>query len=233
MTRIPSPMMDPAWFVARLHPGDERGVAASAAVVNAALGHGVLTVGWLLRHMRDDERVQLLAAFPQGSMTSVGAALAQVVDDEGYRAFIAPMPDGTLSPAPPSADGRRVGILSAMVVVPSMRRRGLGAALAVQCTAWLRERCTEAYAMVWLRGHPACGDGVLKAAGWEPVTTVRRYWEQASVAGDCHCHQCGSPCHCDGLLMRLSHMPAGDEGARGSTASSAPRWLSATGVWPL
>jgi hypothetical protein len=109
-----------------------------------------------------------------------------------------------------------------------MRRRGLGTALAVQRTAWLRERCTEAYAMVWLRDRPACGDGVLKTAGWEPVTTVRRYWEQASVAGDCHCHRCGSPCHCDGLLMRLPLTPTGDEGAR--PASTATRWLSAAGA---
>ncbi|MCA2223585.1 GNAT family N-acetyltransferase [Nonomuraea aurantiaca] len=199
-----SPSTPPGWFIARLHLGDERGVAAAAAVVNAALGHGVLTVDRLLRHMRDDERVQFLAAFPQGSMTPVGAALAQVIDDEEYRAFIAPMPQGILSPAPPSADGRRVGILSTMAVVPSVRRRGLGTALAVQRTAWLRERCTEAYAMVWLRDRPGRADGVLKAAGWEPVTTVRRYWEQASVAGDCHCHRCGSPCRCDGLLMRLN-----------------------------
>ncbi|WP_433508656.1 GNAT family N-acetyltransferase [Nonomuraea sp. CA-143628] len=217
----------PGWFIARLHLGDERGVAAAAAVVNAALGHGVLTVDRLLRHMRDDERVQFLAAFPQGSMTPVGAALAQVIDDEEYRAFTAPMPPGILSPAPPSADGRRVGILSTMAVVPSVRRRGLGTALAVQRTAWLRERCTEAYAMVWLRDRPGRADGVLKAAGWEPVTTVRQYWEQASVVGDCHCHRCGSPCRCDGLLMRLPPAPTGT-----SLPTGTPEWTGDAAAWP-
>jgi GNAT superfamily N-acetyltransferase len=212
LAHIYPPISDHAgeWFVARLQHLDERGVAAAAAVITRTVGFGYVTMDWLLRNM-ENGTMQFLAAFPWGSMKALGGAVARLVDDDGYRQFIASMPEGTLPSTPPSLDRRKVGVLSVMAVAPSERRRGIGTQFAVRRTAWLKERCTEAYAVAWLHDQPGRGDSVLKTAGWEPVTVIRDYWKQASLRGDCHCHRCGSPCRCDGLLMRLDCTPAAEK----------------------
>lgn len=192
-----------AWVIKELRPQNRQAVTEAMALMDATLGRGMVSLGHVLRDMRNHGTLFFLAAYAKGSAALVGAGLARVLDDNGYRRFIAPMPTGTLPAAPPSADNRRVGLLNHLAVVPSMRRHGLGRALINRRTAWLKERCTEAYALSWLHGQADRSENVLKAVGWEPVTVLRDCWKQPSVTEDWHCPQCGQPCRCPGLLMRM------------------------------
>ncbi|MCC3771266.1 GNAT family N-acetyltransferase [Streptomyces sp. UNOC14_S4] len=190
------------WPIAALGPRDRQAVAEAIGLTEAALGHGTLTVERALECLHD-RSLLLLAAYAGKPGVMVGAAAARVLDDGGYRDLVAPMPRGLLPAAPPSADGRRVGQLNTLSVAAPMRGRGLGGAFASRLTAWLREQCTEAYALAWLHDRPGRSDGLLKAHGWRPVAVLDEYWLGATTAGDRSCPVCGRPCHCSGLLLRM------------------------------
>ncbi|RLU83574.1 hypothetical protein CTZ27_28145 [Streptomyces griseocarneus] len=194
------------WSIAALGPRDRQAVAEAIGLTEAALGHGTLTVGRALEDLHD-RSLSLLVAYAGRPGVMVGAAAARVLDDDGYRDLVAPMPRGLLPAAPPSADGRRIGQMNTLSVAASMRGRGLGGAFASRLTGWLRERCTEAYALAWLHDRPGRSDGLLKALGWQPVVVLDDYWLRATTTGDWSCPVCGRPCHCSGLLLRTPGSP--------------------------
>ncbi|QLE75742.1 hypothetical protein FGW37_32865 [Streptomyces rectiverticillatus] len=190
------------WTITALGPGDRRAAADAGRLTDAILGSGMFSVGQVLEDLRDGTLL-FLTAYVGTPPVLVGVATARVLNDDDYHDFIAPMPPGTLPAAPPSAGGRRIGRLHYSAVTAPMRGRGLGSALAVHRTEWLSERCTEAYAISWLHRQPGRSDGLLKALGWQPVSTLHDYWLPATTTGDHSCPQCGRPCHCAGLLLRM------------------------------
>ncbi|MEU3350041.1 GNAT family N-acetyltransferase [Streptomyces sp. NPDC037389] len=196
------------WAITELGPHDRRAVADAGRLTDAVLGRGTFTVEQVLEDLRDGDLL-FLTAYAGEPPVPVGAATARVLDDDGYRDFIAPMPPGTLPAAPPSSSGRRIGRLSTSAVSAPMRGRGLGSALAAHRTEWLRERCDEAYTISWLHNGQGRSEGLLKALGWQPVTVLHDYWLQATTTGDQSCPQCGRLCHCPGLLLRLPIPPSG------------------------
>ncbi|GHG62589.1 hypothetical protein GCM10018779_31390 [Streptomyces griseocarneus] len=177
-------------------------MADAGSLTEAILGRGMFTVENVLEGLRDGALL-FLTAYAGKPPVPVGAATARVLDDDGYRDLIAPMPPGTLPAAPPSAGGRRIGRLNSLAVTEPLRGRGLGSALTAHRTEWLRERCTEAYTISWLHNQHGRSEGLLRALGWQPVAVLHDYWLQATTTGDQSCPQCGRPCHCPGLLLRL------------------------------
>ncbi|WP_190021239.1 GNAT family N-acetyltransferase [Streptomyces hiroshimensis] len=190
------------WAITELGPHDRQAVADAGSLADAVLGRGMFTVEQVLEDLRDGALL-FLAAYAGKPPVPVGVAAARVLDDDGYRDLTAPMPPGTLPATPPSAGGRRIGRLSSLAVTAPMRGRGLGSALTAHRTRWLRERCTEAYTISWLHNRQGRSEGLLRALGRQPVTILHDYWLQATTTGDLSCLQCGRPCHCPGLLLRL------------------------------
>ncbi|MET9414385.1 GNAT family N-acetyltransferase [Streptomyces klenkii] len=190
------------WAITELGPGDWQAVADAGHLTDAILGRGAFTVEQVLEDLRNGNLLFLTANAGKPPVL-VGVATARVLDDDGYREFIAPMPPGTLPAALPSASGRRIGRLHTSAVTAAMRGRGLGSALAAHRTEWLRERCSEAYAISWLHNRQGRSEGLLRALGWQPVTILHDYWLQVTTTGDQSCPQCGCLCHCPGLLLRL------------------------------
>ncbi|EST29616.1 GNAT family N-acetyltransferase [Streptomyces roseochromogenus] len=191
------------WTVAELGPHDRRVVTEAITLFEAVVGRGALIVDQALQGLHDGTLL-FLAARSGTQSAVVGAATACVLDDDSYGELVAPMPASALAATPPSVDGRRIGRLGTLAVAASMRRRGVGSALTAQCTQWLRQRCTEAYTISWLHSEPDRSEGVLKAFGWQPVAVLHDYWVRATTTGEADCSQCGRPCHCPGLLLRLT-----------------------------
>ncbi|MFI9203839.1 GNAT family N-acetyltransferase [Streptomyces sp. NPDC053048] len=191
------------WDIAELGPHDRQAVTDACRLADAILGRGMFAAEQVLEDLRGG-KLLFLTAYAGEPSALVGMATARVLDDDGYRELVAPMPPGTLPAAPPSAGDRRIGRLNAMAVTAPMRGRGLGSALAAYRTEWLRERCTEAYVISWLHNGQGRSDGLLQALGWRPVTVLHDYWLPATTTGDHSCPQCGRPCHCPSLLLRLS-----------------------------
>ncbi len=192
------------WAISELGPHDRQAVADAGSLADAVLGPGMFTVGQVLDDLRDGTLL-FLTAYAGKPPVPVGVATARVLDDDGYRDLIVPMPPGTLPAAPPSADGRRTGWLNSLAVSAPMRGRGLGSALTAHRTEWLRERCTEAYTIFWLHNQQGRSEGLFRSLGWQPVAVLHDYWLPATTTGDHSCPQCDRPCHCPGLLLRLPH----------------------------
>lgn len=173
----------------------------AVALLNDALGSGFVKLeelqdlssapdGWVLAAKGDNGRLQ-------------GVATASVMTDSAKQALKDKMLAAGARPS--NLMDTKVGILKSIAVAPGSRRKGIGYRLVMEQLSRLNSTgCSSVVALSWESGSADSSLGVLEAAGFNRMATIREYWREPEGQETFDCIRCGQPCECTAIAVRRS-----------------------------
>lgn len=173
--------------------------AEAAAVLNASLGAGFVSASGL-EQLAAGPGVLVRARTKRGRQM-VGVATAGILDPTDSAALQDKLPASVRA----SLAGHRIGEFKSLAVIPSVRGRGVGAAMLQTSLNFLRESgCRYALTASWVSSDPAhSSPGLLERAGFGSVAIVPGFWAADQAAAGYTCPDCAEGCHCTAVIMVL------------------------------
>lgn len=173
---------------------------AAIGLLNDCLGTGYIKQENLESIFRNSTGILRGACDDNGSL--IGASLSRVLSKDECKNFdkkIAECGVGTRLCNQP-----KVGMLQCVAVNKHSRKSGVASQLVMDAIKYLKKwKCTSAFAISWVPSNDQPhSSGLLRAAGFEEVGTVEKYWAESSCSENFLCPSCGAPpCNCTAVFM--------------------------------
>jgi GNAT superfamily N-acetyltransferase len=189
-------------FTTTLLDYDSAHIQQALGVLKSELGENYILRDAFETYIYDDNNFSGKAAFiAQDDMTGdvIGALTAEIVSPQAFKAsFLDSFDLAKELPDVQRLDGKCVGLIKSVAVVPQFQGQGIGTQLVKDAIKKLEEHGAEAfYSLGWVSKERGCHiQGVLEALGFRMVSQFDSFWYKDSIEHGYSCPSCGHPCQC-------------------------------------
>ena len=135
----------------------------------------------------------------------IGVVLAQILDADEVQKFESIMRQAG-SRVSLSAYGR-IGHLRSVAVKDGFRNQGVGSALCVEASSYLKNAgCAAVLTVAWEAGLPHSSVSIFKTLGFDAVVEIKDFWKVDDPQKDHQCPKCGFPCTCTAIFCLQKHL---------------------------
>ena len=186
---------------------DSTHVQQALGVLTSQLGENYIPREVFETYIYDSNNFSGKAAFiAQDDMTGIiiGALTAEIVSPQAFKAsFLDSFDLAKEIPEVQQLDGKRIGLIKSVAVVPQCQGQGIGTQLVKDAMTKLAEHGAEVfYSLGWVSKERGCHiQGALETLGFKMISQFDSFWYKDSLEHGYSCPSCGHPCQCSTRLF--------------------------------